>query len=129
MRKKVLSVIFASFFIFSLWGKAPTRENPYENYDSTERSFSSFNLYGCESQKIRDDKTWTVTLYRKSNTDYIVFQFKKNSPDKSDIEKMLEKNQSIWKKYNKDNGDVGLFHIFLDSNEGLIYSARYSEDY
>ena len=129
MKKKTLSIILSSFFIFSLWGKAPTREMPYENYDSSERSFSSFGLYGSASKEIRNDKTWNVTLYRKSNTDYIVFQFKKNSPDKSDIEKMLKKNQSIWEKYNRDNGDVGLVHIFLDSNDELIYSARYSEDY
>lgn len=130
MKQKILTVLFSLLILFSLWGKGPTREMPYYNYGSSERTYRDYGLSSeYKVKNIRHDETWDVTLYRKRNTDYIVFKYYEKAPSESQIDKMLEKNQSIWREYDKKNGSIGLCHIFIDSRENLIKSASYSEDY
>ena len=128
MKRKFLTIILSVFLFLSLWAKGPEKNFPYVYYDKTERSYSDFNLSSSDRIKqIRDNEKWTVTLYRKNNTDFIVFRYKENEPSFSSLKDTLEDSKSVWKKYDEDNGTPKVCHIFLDSNGKLILSAQYQE--
>ena len=130
MKRKLSALFLSLFLVFALWAQNPTKDFPYYYYDSTEYSYYDYGLSAYNKIKeIRNDETWTITLYRKDNTDYIVFKYNEKAPTEKDIKRMLERNKSVWKNYDKENGSPGVCHIFLDSKGSFICSAEYSEDY
>ncbi len=129
IKRKFLSVVFGLFFLLSVWAQRPTKDFPYEYYNSSERSIKYYHLDSENGRPKRNDENWTVTLYVEKYTDYIVFQYKEKSPTESDIKNMLRNNKSVWKAYDGENGSADLCLIFLDSEGNLICSAEYSENY
>lgn len=128
MKRKFLTIILSVFLFLSLWAKGPEKNFPYVYYDKTEKSFSSFGLSSYDKIKtVRNNDKWTVTLYRKNNTDYIVYQYKKDLPSLSSLKDTLDDSKSVWKKYDEDNGSPDVCHIFLDSSGNFILSAKYAE--
>lgn len=130
IKRKLLSVVFGFFFLLSVWAQRPTKDFPYEYYNSSECSLANYRFINYEKPKPkRDDENWTVTLYVRKDADYIVFEYKEKAPAERDIKNMLEKNKSVWKNYDAENGSADLCLIFLDSSGSLICSAKYSENY
>lgn len=128
MKRKLLSYFFSLFLVFALWAKGPDKNFPYEYHDKSEGyTFSSFGLDSYNKIKtVKNDDNQTVTLYRKSNLDYIVFSYKKKAPGEGDIRDMLKNAKEIWKTYDAKNGGPGVCLIFLD-NGSFVFSAEYSE--
>jgi len=129
IKRKFLSFVFGLFLLLSVWAQRPTKEFPYEYYNSSERSIKNYDFTSAVQGTKRGDENWTVTLYVKKSTDYIVFQYKEKAPAEKDIKNMLKNNKSVWKAYDEKNGSADLCLIFLDSNGSLICSAEYSENY
>ena len=125
MKRKLLSFFFSLFLVFAIWAKGPDKNFPYEYHDKSEGytfSISSLNYI----KTVQNDDKLNVTLYRKSNIDYIVFSYKKKAPGEGEIRDMLKNAKEIWKTYDAKNGGPGVCLVFLD-NESFVLSARYSE--
>lgn len=125
MKRKLLSFFFSLFLVFALWAKGPDKDFPYEYHDKSEDytfSISSLNYI----KTVQNDDKLNVTLYRKSNIDYIVFSYKTKTPGEREIKDMLKNAKEIWKTYDAKNGGPGVCLVFLD-NESFVFSAKYSE--
>ena len=125
MKRKLLSFFFSLFLVFAIWAKGPDKDFPYEYHDKSEDyifSISSLNYI----KTVQNDDKLNVTLYRKSNLDYIVFSYKKKAPGEGEIRDMLKNAKEIWKTYDAKNGGPGVCLVFLD-NGSFVFSARYSE--
>ena len=142
IKRKLLSLVFGFFFLLSVWAQRPTKDFPYEYYNSREKSYNSlkseYDLRNSKSQPTENKHPDydSVTVYRSAckNTHVVVFKYKASkNPSERDIrQKLSELRPSIKtldKKIDGDNGDMDVCFIFLDSNNNLICSAVYSENY
>ena len=141
-KRKFLSFVLGLFLLLSVWAQRPTKDFPYEYYNSSEKSYNSlkseYDLSHSKSQLTENKHPDydSVTVYRSEykNSHVVVFKYKasKNPSEKTVRQKLSELRPSIKtldKKIDGDNGDMDVCFIFLDSNNNLICSAVYSENY
>ena len=134
--KKRLFALFASLFIaFSLWAQNPTKDFPYYYYTSSEKSYYDYQDLFYYGEVIEDNDEWKVTLSLNGNTHYIITQYKYGKAEtEATLRSVLKSHKSVYKnldaKIDKDKGtNYNVCLVFFDSNNRLICSATYSENY
>ncbi|MCR5766095.1 MAG: hypothetical protein K6G09_08995 [Treponema sp.] len=136
MKRKLFALFLSVFFAFALWAQKPTQFFPYEYYNSSERDYYDYvGILNSRGETLEDDSEWTVTLYNYGSTYYIVTKYK---PGKEQSENklipVLTDHSSTYKKLDSkiDESKGRDYHVclvFFDSEDHLICSAQYSENY